>query len=108
MVQFNLYKIKEISDFLSKLNINDSYVAIVEFTPDCTSFLADSPYLILAEDIIINRYSSAATIDKFISERLSYMVDLYYLDDSILFPINSDINPGINLYYTELEIKPIN
>jgi hypothetical protein len=57
----------------------------------------DAPFLILSKPFLINHYSSPTTIEMFINERLNYMIDTYYLDDSIILPNVDKIGPIIVL-----------
>ena len=54
----------------------------------------------LSEPFLINRNSSGTTINKFILERLNYMVDYYYLDDTI---IQKESNCAVSLSYYKLK-----
>jgi hypothetical protein len=57
----------------------------------------------LSRNLVINRNSSATTINKFILERLDFMVDYYYLDDTI---IQKESNCAVSLTYCKL-ISPL-
>jgi hypothetical protein len=54
----------------------------------------------LSNPILINRNSSATNINKFILERLDYMVDYYYLDDTI---IQKESDCAVSLSYCKLK-----
>jgi hypothetical protein len=55
--------------------------------------------MLLSKPFLINRNSSATTITKFILERLDFMVDYYYLDDTI---IQKESNCAVSLTYCKL------
>ena len=95
------WKIDDIEQFLDKLDENSNYIADIEFYPSLVeSHMINIPRLLISDSIIINSLSSETTIAKFINERLEIMIDLYYLDDSIL---QHDINDGpvIVITYTK-------
>jgi hypothetical protein len=54
----------------------------------------------LSNCILINRDSSPTTITKFILERLEYMVDYFYLDDTI---IQKESGCAVSLTYYKLK-----
>ena len=80
----SLYDKEGISNFLTELDIYTNYVVRVTFVPDIVNTEDDMPQLILSKPFLVNRLSSATFLKKFIDERLQLMIDLYYLDDSIL------------------------
>jgi hypothetical protein len=80
----NLFTSTEISKFLNSLDINDNYVATIEFTPEFPHYGLDLPRMLLSKPIMINRFSSPTTIAMFIHDRLNLMVDCFYLDDEII------------------------
>jgi len=97
---FNKFIIKETSDFLNKLEDNESYIVEIGFIPNITLWDLDAPQMLLSKPLLINRNSSATTINKFILERLDYMVDYYYLDDTI---IQKESNCAVSLTYCKLK-----
>ena len=97
---FNKFTIKETTDFLNKLEDNESYIAEIGFIPCFTLWDLDAPQMSLSNPVLINRNSSPTTINKFILERLDYMVDYYYLDDTIL---QKDFGCGVSLTYCKLK-----
>jgi hypothetical protein len=99
--RFHLIKINEVSDFLSKLDINDNYIATIEFIPELSDYNIDAPQLILSKPFLINRFSSPTTLSIFIIKRLNYMVDYYYLDDTIIQECKDGTGPGIIINYTK-------
>jgi hypothetical protein len=54
----------------------------------------------LSNPVLINLNSSPTTINKFILERLEYMVDYYYLDDTI---IQKESDSAVSLTYCKLK-----
>jgi len=52
----------------------------------------------------INRFSSQITIQQFIDERLEFMVDYYYLDDSIIQETKNGAGPVILLTCNKCDI----
>nr|YP_009715287.1 hypothetical protein [Russula subnigricans]QGK88093.1 hypothetical protein [Russula subnigricans] len=76
--------ISEISDFLNTLNINDNYVVCIELIVSKEIYFSNEPRLLLSKPFLINRFSSATTISKFIDERVSYTAYYYNLDDSLV------------------------
>jgi hypothetical protein len=97
-VETNLYlwNKDEISDFLkNELDKNETYIVSMEFIPSKEDI--DAPQLILSKPFLINQYSSTTTIEMFINERLEFMIDIYYLDDSIIQPNKDKIGPIIKL-----------
>lgn len=97
---FSKFTIKETTDFINKLEDNESYVVDIGFIPNITLWDPDAPLMSLSKLILINRNSSSTTITKFILERLDFMVDYYYLDDTI---IQIESNCGITLTYCKLK-----
>lgn len=63
----------------------------------------DAPYLVLSKPFLINKHSSRTTIIKFINERLSLMVERYYLEDIVIQP---DIvcGPIVKFHYSKIYI----
>jgi len=102
---FYLIKENEISDFLSKLDINDNYIATIEFIPEISEYNTDAPRLILSKPFLLNKFSSTTTISKFIFERLNYMVDYYYLDDTIIQQCNEGVGPVVLINYSKIDIN---
>jgi hypothetical protein len=99
--RFFLFDINEISDFLNKLDIDDNYIATIEFIPEISKHKEDAPQMILSKPFLLNRLSSKTTLSKFIFERLNYMVDYYYLDDSIIQELENGIGPVIIINYSK-------
>jgi hypothetical protein len=97
---FSKFTIKETTDFLNKLEDNESYIVDIRFIPNIVLWDLDAPQLSLANPVLINRNSSPVTINKFIMERLDYMVDYYYLDDAI---ISKESNCAVSLSYCKLK-----
>jgi hypothetical protein len=97
---FREFTIKETTDFLNKLEDNESYIADISFIPSFPLWDLDAPQMSLSNPILINRNSSARTINKFILERLDYMVDYYYLDDTI---IQKESDCAVSLSYCKLK-----
>jgi hypothetical protein len=97
-----LFNINEISDFLNwELDINNNYIATIEFIPDISKYDIDAPQMILSKPFLINKFSSSETIMKFIDERLYYMVDYYCLDDTLILDTKNRSGPGVILNYTK-------
>uniref|UniRef100_UPI0031F3F22A hypothetical protein n=1 Tax=Russula vinacea TaxID=517384 RepID=UPI0031F3F22A len=97
-----LFNINEISDFLTwELDINNNYIATIEFIPDISKYDIDAPQMILSKPFLINKFSSSETIMKFIDERLYYMVDYYCLDDTVILDNKNRSGPGVILNYTK-------
>nr|YP_009487293.1 hypothetical protein [Russula lepida]AWB36195.1 hypothetical protein [Russula lepida] len=85
LAMFNLFDLDQISNFIERLDNDYNYMLNIEFSPLMTEYnYLDAPQLILSRPLVINRFSSPATIFEFINRRLFYMVDYYYLDDFIL------------------------
>lgn len=99
--RFYLFKVNETSDFLNKLDINDNYIAIIEFIPEISEYKIDAPQMILSKPFMINSFSSETTLTKFIFERLNYMVDYYYLDDSIILDCKDRTGPAVIITYSK-------
>jgi hypothetical protein len=99
--RFYLFKVNETSDFLNKLDINDNYIAIIEFIPEISEYEIDAPQLFLSKPFLINKFSSETTLTKFMFERLNYMVDYYYLDDSIIQQCKDKTGPVIVITYSK-------
>lgn len=55
--------------------------------------------MILSKPFLINKYSSAETITKFIYERLEIMVDYYYLDDTVIEDTKNGAGPVVWLKF---------
>jgi hypothetical protein len=98
---FYLFNSDEISDFLKNLDVDDNYIATIEFIPNLSEYNSDSPQLILSKPFLINRLSSSTTLSVFIMERLNYMVDYYYLDDSIIQKLDG-IGPIVKINYSKI------
>jgi hypothetical protein len=79
---FHLHNITETKEFLNELDSNENYVVTIEFIRDF--YYEDTPRMLLSNPFLRNKFSSETNITKFIWERLEFMVDVYYLDDSIL------------------------
>jgi hypothetical protein len=94
--------IEETNDFIKKLNDNETYLVELEFIPNIQLWDLDAPTMILCKPILINKYSSATMINKFIMNRLDFRVDYYYLDDII---IQKESNCGVSLRYCILKIQ---
>ena len=97
---FNKFTIEETTDFLNKLEDNESYMLEIGFVPNIALWDLDAPLMSLSNPVLINRNSSPTTINKFILERLDYMVDYYYLDDTIL---QKESNSAVSLTYWKLK-----
>lgn len=97
---FRKFTIKETSDFLNKLEDNESFIIDIGFIPNIALWDLDAPQMSLSKPILINRNSSPTTINKFILERLDYMVDYYYLDDTIL---QKESDSAVLLTYCKLK-----
>lgn len=81
---FRKFTIIEFTNFLNKLEDNESYIVDIRFIPNIVLWDLDAPQMSLSNSILINKNSSGVIINKFIMERLDYMVDYYYLDDAII------------------------
>jgi hypothetical protein len=79
----------------NELDKNETYIVSMEFIPSKEDI--DAPQLILSKPFLIHQYSSTPTIEMFINERLEFMIDIYYLDDSIIQPNKDKIGPIIKL-----------
>jgi len=99
--RFYLIKINEISDFLNELDINDNYIATIEFIPEISEYNIDAPQLFLSKPILVNKFSSSTTLYKFIFERLNLMVDYYYLDDTIIQQCKNGVGPIVIINYSK-------
>jgi hypothetical protein len=102
--RFLLFKEKEVSDFLVTLDNNENYICILEFIPDISVYDDLAPQLILSKPFLINHFSSSTVITKFMNERLDYMVDYYYLDDSIIHETKLGSGPIILLKYAVINL----
>ncbi len=92
----------DISDFLNSLNDTDNYWVNLSFYPDLTGYNIDEGInLSISTPILINRDSSSLLLTQFIMSRLYTMIDMYYLDDSIINS-NSSI---IVIKFTDIEIQ---
>jgi hypothetical protein len=100
---FREFTFEETKKLLNKLEDNESYVLDIAFIPDISLWDLDAPEMSLSRNLVINRNSSATTINKFILERLDFMVDYYYLDDTI---IQKESNCAVSLTYCKL-ISPL-
>ena len=99
---FYLFKTKETSDFLNKLDDEDNYTAFIEFIPDVLLLESDIPVMVLSKAFLLNKFSSEEIITKFIFERLEEMVDYYYLDDSIIQEVKQGGGPVVILRYAKI------
>jgi hypothetical protein len=88
-------------NYLNKLEDNENYILDIGFIPDIALWDLDAPVMLLSKTLLINRNSSSTTITKFILERLDFMVDYYYLDDTI---IQKESNCAISLTYWKLKL----
>jgi len=87
---------------LNNLNESDNYWLSLSFYPDLTGYnIDDGIQLFVSHPILINRDSSPLLLTQFIMNRLYTMIDLYYLDDSI---INSN-HSIIVVKFTDIEIQ---
>jgi hypothetical protein len=100
-----LFNTDEISDFLNKLDIDDNYIATIEFIPEISDYNINAPRLFLSKPFLLNSLSSPATISKFIFERLNYMADYYYLDDSIIQQCKHGVGPMVLINYYKIYIN---
>ena len=96
---FRKFTIKETNEFLNKLEDNESYILETSFIPNIALYDLDAPEMLLSKPLLINKNSSSTTITKFILERLDFMVDYYYLDDTI---IQKESNCAVSLTYCKL------
>ena len=60
--------------------------------------------MIVAKPFLINRFSSATTLSIFIIKRLNYMVDYYYLDDTIIQECKDGSGPAVIIKYSKFII----
>jgi hypothetical protein len=97
-----LFNTDEISDFLNKLDIDDNYIATIEFIPEISDYNTEAPRLFLSKPFLLNSLSSPATISKFIFERLNYMADYYYLDDNIIQQCKHGVGPVVLINYYKI------
>jgi hypothetical protein len=75
----------DITNFLDNLNETDNYWANLTFHPDILGYnIDDGIKLFISDPILINKDSSPLLLTQFIMNRLNIMIDLYYLDDSII------------------------
>lgn len=79
----------------NELDKDETYIVSMEFIPSEED--VDAPYLILSKPFLLNQYSSTTTIQKFIDERLDYMTDIYYLEDSVIQSNTDKVGPIIKL-----------
>jgi hypothetical protein len=100
---FYLWDNWEVKNFLSMLDDDTNYIVSMEFIP--TDEIVDVPHLILCEPFLINQHSSSTTIRKFILERLNKMVDCFYLDDSIIQPVEDGYSPFIILKFSKIHLR---
>jgi hypothetical protein len=99
---FTFFYPKEISDFLNKLDIDDNYIATIEFIPEISEYNINAPRLFLSKPFLLNRFSSSTTISNFIFERLNYMADYYYLDDDIIQQCKHGVGPVVLINYSKI------
>jgi len=91
-----------IKDLISSLDENKNYIISLEFKPSFSEDVkTDVPILSLSKPILINKHSSITTITLFIDRKLDEMVDLFYLDDSIIHDSDGEIGPYIRINYFE-------
>lgn len=95
----------EILELLFELDENDNYLVSIEFIPDISAYSIDAPVLILSKPFLINSFSSSTTIQKFIDERLEFMVHYYHLDDSIIQETELGAAPVILLTCKKIYIE---
>ena len=99
---FYLFKTKETSDFLNKLDDEENYTAFIEFIPDVLLLESDIPVMVLSKAFLLNKFSSEEIITKFIFERLEEMVEYYFLDDSIIQEVKQGGGPVVILRYAKI------
>jgi hypothetical protein len=97
---FSQFTVKETTDFLNKLEDNESFIVEIGFIPNIALWDIDAPQMLLSKAFLINKNSSSTTINKFIMDRLDYMVDYYYLDDTIL---QKESNSAVSLTYCKIK-----
>jgi hypothetical protein len=92
----------EIATLLENLSESENYWTSFCFYPDISGYNNEAGIKMWINDpIIINKDSNPLLLTKFILNRLNLMIDLYYLDDSI---INSE-NSIIVVSYLEIELQ---
>jgi hypothetical protein len=92
-----LYDNNKLSKFLNNLKDETNYVVNISFIPDIVNSSIDCPQMLLSKPILVNKFSSPTTLAQYINERLYFMIDCYYLDDSILQ--QNVVGPGLIFYY---------
>jgi hypothetical protein len=98
-----LYDNNKLSKFLNNLKDETNYVVNISFIPDIVNSSIDCPQMLLSKPILVNKFSSPTTLAQYINERLYFMIDCYYLDDSILQ--QNVVGPGLIFYYWKLKIQ---
>jgi hypothetical protein len=88
----SVYDMEDLTNFLANQDIEDNYVVNIVFIQDIVYCSINMPQLLLSRPFLVNRSSSPTLLNKFIDERLQLMIDLYYLDDSILN--NEEFDPA--------------
>lgn len=93
---FELYKIQ---DFVNNLEEDNNYIVYIEFHPSMQYNILDAPQLIITEAFLINKLSSPTTIIGHIQDRLFYMADYFYMDDSLVTENLGESGPFILIKY---------
>lgn len=84
---FHECSVDKLSKFLKTLDIDTNYIVTIEYISDISIYYLDEinkPRLLLSNPFLINNFSSATLLTKFMNERLELMIDYFYLDDSVL------------------------
>jgi len=90
----------QIADFLDQLDYNKNYILSIQFFTNVAFFDQNVPQMSLSLPILVNRFSSSTTISIHIIDKIEEMIDIFYLEYSI---VNS---PSIlALTYTEIFIE---
>jgi hypothetical protein len=102
---FSKLNIEETQDFLNSLDDNSNYLLHLEFIPNILTFHNDQPKLDLCKPFMINKNSSAELIKDFIIYKLDEMVDIFYLDDTILQDRKDCTGPIVSLTYFKFHTR---
>lgn len=97
---------KDITEFLDNLDEKDNYWLSLSFHPTLEGYANEEGMKLYINDpILINKDSSPLLLTNFIMNRLFIMVDIFYLDESVINLDNlNSTTPIIIAKYTEIEL----
>jgi len=79
-------------------------VVTFEFVTSLMVYNEETPVITLSKPILITKNSNPKIISDYLKERIDLVIDIYYLDDSILDSHNNPDGPAVIVNYSEINL----